>query len=736
MATISISQLNTATQAKVDDLYEVAVVDENSKTGYASRKLTAAQIATLIAQGVQFSGLSTEAKTIIAAINEAAENGGTEVEANPAGEPTDKLETIGIDGTVYEVGSGSEPVSKTATGNPIHIDDAADAPIVSGEITFEPQQDLHGYTKPWAGGAGKNKLPLTVDGIKALNAAVSWSDNTYTVNGVTFTILTDSDNNVIGIKLNGTNTLGSILTFTLASSDFGDSDFRSDGSAVSSTYKILSGRNDDSANWMRIQYQSSNKSIYVRIADNAAFSNDVITPMILLATETDPTFEPYSNICPIEGYTDCEIEVTGKNLLQNTATTNTIDGVTYTVNSDGSVVASGTANGTAVLQISSKIPINVSFGTVTLSGLEATTNLIWNNVILYDDNDAVVERIVTTGTGQNKYNKTFNLADYPTATKISVSIKRGGASDGVVSGTIYPQLEKGSTATSYEPYQSTRYTIDLDGTRYGGEVNFGTGVCRLTKANITLDGSNDESWNITPSAKVAYIELSPAAKYTQTPISNLFNGVSNTPYQDLNFEEFAFTTNTDYKDYINIKSNVITSASDLASWRTWLSNNNLQICYELATPIELQLTPEQIRTLEGTNNITTNMTGMTMEYITQDYQSLVKLIEQSAGHHYSAQERVVGTYFGKPLYERSYSVSTPATVDTVNQIIAVPENSVVVNIFGMYNNQFPINYYYDTTNYINTWLNNAKTHVVNKTPFNLMLNLPGIVTIQYTKTTD
>ena len=54
------------------------------------------------------------------------------------------------------------------TGNPITFE--ADAQAVQNlKVALEPIQDLHGYDKPWVGGGGKNKLPLTVDGIKALN---------------------------------------------------------------------------------------------------------------------------------------------------------------------------------------------------------------------------------------------------------------------------------------------------------------------------------------------------------------------------------------------------------------------------------------------------------------------------------------------------------------------------------------------------------------------------------------
>jgi hypothetical protein len=49
--------------------------------------------------------------------------------------------------------------------------------------------------------------------------------------------------------------------------------------------------------------------------------------------------------------------------------------------------------------------------------------------------------------------KTFNLADYPTYHDIVIEIKRS-ANNTELSGTAYFQLEKGPTATDYEPYHT------------------------------------------------------------------------------------------------------------------------------------------------------------------------------------------------------------------------------------------------------------------------------------------
>jgi len=47
----------------------------------------------------------------------------------------------------------------------------------------------------------------------------------------------------------------------------------------------------------------------------------------------------------------------------------------------------------------------------------------------------------------------------------------------------------------------------------------------------------------------------------------------------------------------------------------YLSNNPLQVCYELATPITIQLTPQQIATLYGTNNIFADSGAVAVRYI-------------------------------------------------------------------------------------------------------------------------
>lgn len=70
----SISQLTTAEQTTSSDLFETSI--PNGSLGYLSRKVSLDAIANFIAKALQYSDLQTEAKTLIDAINEAAQSGG------------------------------------------------------------------------------------------------------------------------------------------------------------------------------------------------------------------------------------------------------------------------------------------------------------------------------------------------------------------------------------------------------------------------------------------------------------------------------------------------------------------------------------------------------------------------------------------------------------------------------------------------------------------------------------
>ena len=200
------------------------------------------------------------------------------------------------------------------TGNPVSFDAYLGLEVPSkAEVSFSPIQDLHGYDNPCVGGAGKNKLPNT------------YSTTTY--RGITYTV--SSDGKVVAIgKASGGNSILDIATNLILPS--GTYKINGISGGETSTYRmryqinggsynnILSGESEFTVN--------GTDELVVQIVMFSGYScptsGITFEPMIRLSTETDDTFEPYSNICPISGYT-------GLNLYQDTEQTETPEN-TYT----------------------------------------------------------------------------------------------------------------------------------------------------------------------------------------------------------------------------------------------------------------------------------------------------------------------------------------------------------------------------------------------------------------------
>ena len=83
-----------------------------------------------------------------------------------------------------------------------------------------------------------------------------------------------------------------------------------------------------------------------------------------------------SNVRSISGWNGCEIHQNGKNLLKNTAQSTTVQGITYTVNSDGSVTANGTATGNANFYFSNNAQNSVPSGNYKIIGVGTTNNFM------------------------------------------------------------------------------------------------------------------------------------------------------------------------------------------------------------------------------------------------------------------------------------------------------------------------------------------------------------------------
>lgn len=171
-----------------------------------------------------------------------------------------------------------------ASGNPASFADGSASALVECETEIVPVQDLHGYSKPWAGGAGKNKAEGRYQwNVNASGEIISSSNYaTCIVNvtqGTTYTFSVDGVKAQIDViaYFNSYPQIGSI-SYNNSRDTFIDGTF----TAPITGYAVI--RMDANIGNMQVEVGSS-------------------------AT----AYEPYSNICPISGHSSVTINVSPTN---------------------------------------------------------------------------------------------------------------------------------------------------------------------------------------------------------------------------------------------------------------------------------------------------------------------------------------------------------------------------------------------------------------------------------------
>ena len=230
----------------------------------------------------------------------------------------------------------------------------------------------------------------------------------------------------------------------------------------------------------------------------------------------------------LEGKTTQETR-SGKNLLDlSQFTTQTISGVTFTKNNNGSITLNGTASSAITLDTPIKVIVLQSGTSYTLS--KSTTYAGANYAIsLRQQNSSVVG---TTGLDSGSNSLTYNLATTTSAYYFRIYVVSGKTFN---NHTIYPMLEEGSTATEYEKYglmPSPDYPSELVSVGYenlfdisawvGANVLINNGVLNNVDANgITITSTANDCY--TRYGNIPTIGVEPNTTYTLS-----FNKLNNT----------------------------------------------------------------------------------------------------------------------------------------------------------------------------------------------------------------
>lgn len=208
------------------------------------------------------------------------------------------------------------PISfPTLTGSIVTFNAQYALPLKSLKCGIVATQDLHGYDHPWTGGNGKNKLyfqhtqPTTVQGV----TFTTYPDGTVVANGTNTSSTTGA---VFSQVIDTTNLSGNYYFVGGYGNDYDYSVYFWDNTIGARPKKWDGETNIDSSydytTLKEIQIVEGHKlSVMFSVKAGQTANNVVFKPMLLLSTETDPTFEPYENICPISGFDNIVITANG-----------------------------------------------------------------------------------------------------------------------------------------------------------------------------------------------------------------------------------------------------------------------------------------------------------------------------------------------------------------------------------------------------------------------------------------
>lgn len=626
----------------------------------------------------------------------------------------------------------------TATGNPLNFSTRSAQKANETVISLEPIQDLHGYDHPWPGGGGKNKLPSMINTIKAYNPTATWNGNVGTKANVTFELVPVSYNsNVLDyVIVNGT-TVGeqTSQSISIVFNDYEEGNYlfnavMSDQSIGVEAFIYDNANNARAKKWDKITNSDSctkasdDNEIYlqnnisysyvIRLGLNRTVNNVIVKPMIRLATETDPTFAPYENKCPIDGRTETSLGGCGKNELPMTVTeiksanTNgtwngnvyTYNGITWTLQSDGTVIT----NGTATANSQYYIPVSGLSGNFYYNGCPSGGGRNIYDVYAWDD---------TTNTRYYKWDETTtSVSDYGPydSQEIDIPEDHGGRIicriyNGVTANNLIfkPMIRLASnTDATYEPFvQSNNLTIQFGEKVYGAKVELEKGTVTVDTAIVDM---GDLTWNRYTSytyvfflANLSSLGIKTASVGDIDIISETYkvigattlggtNGFGNNPHDGEICQQSSGTAcMVQDSQYSSTTAEAFTTAV-----------TGTKLLFKLATPRTITFTPNEISLLMGINNISTDGDNITLTYrdgkvaTLGDLDGLVKKIvdcedveitdlqagdslvwdvttgkwkNQANTHVYSTTEQIVGTWVdGSTIYEKTITGLSFTTV--------------------------------------------------------------------------
>lgn len=173
----------------------------------------------------------------------------------------------------------------------------------------------------------------------------------------------------------------------------------------------------------------------------------------------------------------------------------------------------------------------------------------------------------------------------------------------------------------------TTTNVSLGQTIYGGTAALVVGSGVKDYGYIEFDGSSDEDWSFASGNKWATITIPDMMSGANQ------DGITNWLPKSTSYGTFGFAMGRNNNNFYAYQIIDISGVTDLASWKTYLSNNPLQVVYPLSTPTAFTFTGANIHTLSGINNVSADCGDInSLEYFNNkadDIAALITLMNRS-----------------------------------------------------------------------------------------------------------
>ena len=350
-----------------------------------------------------------------------------------------------------------------------------------------------------------------------------------------------------------------------------------------------------------------------------SFSDGADLPLKSLVVDIDPvqsgTGDPSpTNIRPISGWDSVHLTRCGKNLFSTFEEGDiTNSGITFDFSDSDVVKISGKSTATnassqnKIIGGNTPTPIEFRQGNTYTISLQGTVSISKDNdfriFLRSNSNENLWFGDSTNGVWTVTPESTF------VAERIMFRIRSNGTTANV---DAHLQIELGSTAMPYEPYQGQSVTVQLGQTVYSGTLDPLAGVLTVDRVGVAMESL---TWNRSTSYSnpLFYATVTGKASDYRKACCSMFRNIGSATI----IAAQGFANQSADGDFASSNGNAqifvrLDSATTVQAFVTAVTGQT--IVYPLANPTTIQLTPQQIRTLYGQNNIFADTGNVALEY--------------------------------------------------------------------------------------------------------------------------